>query len=240
MRLHKKLLGAGVGALVAGCLGMSATATAAFPNFSDCPRGSLYCVDVQSTGGSMDIKGFRVPLGDSLNIRGGLVSPDGSQVVFTPPAGTNGFFSKSIQVPGGLLGIDFPLPGNAVRATAKLAGPPSAIKIGLDDFSLRMPMKLELRNPLIGPWCQIGSDRNPVTVNLHIARFGTPDFPAGGGLLLYGNTHVDSTFSIPGASNCGLTLGLIDALVNAKLRLPSSSGNNTITIDNNFGFVPGS
>lgn len=235
MKLHKRILGAGV-ALAATGLAMTGTASAAFPNYSDCPRGSLYCVDIQSTNGFMDIKGFRVPIGTSLEIRGGLVSPDGSITTFVPPRGTTGVFAKPIQVPGGILGINFPLPGNAVTATAELAGAPSTLRIGLDDFSVTLPMKLKLTNPLIGPGCSIGSNSNPAYVRLNLTRLGTGAFSPTDGLTFVGNTNVDNTFAIPGATGCGINLGLINAVINAKLKLPSSSGNNTLSIDNNFGF----
>src|SRR6185312_16529866 len=50
-------------------------AQATFPNFSDCPVArseTTGCVDIQSVSGSLEIKGFTVPLGESLEIRGGL------------------------------------------------------------------------------------------------------------------------------------------------------------------------
>ncbi|WP_041731038.1 hypothetical protein [Conexibacter woesei] len=216
-------------------LAASGTATAAFPNFSDCPTasGSIYCINVASTSGSMTIKGFTVPIHDSLEIRGGLASPDGSSVVFQAPRGTSGVFARPIQVPGGLLGIDFPIPGNAVTATAKLAGPPSALRVDLNTFTLAMPMKLALTNPILGSGCQIGSDRNPANVVLTIRRIGHADF-VDGALIFTGNTNGDSTFAIPGATGCGINLGLINSLVNLKLGLPSSSGNNDLTVNNNF------
>jgi hypothetical protein len=110
-------------------------------------------------------------------------------------------------------------------------------------------MKLELSNPIIGPWCQIGSDRSPANVRLIIGTtnppapnraisggLGAPTFPAGGGLILTGNTNVDNSFAIPSATGCGINLGLINALINAKLRLPSAAGNNALVVVNNFGF----
>lgn len=251
MKVSKRLVAFGTGAAVAAVMAGSGTAAAAFPNISDCPTGSLYCIDVQSRTGFMDIKGFRVPIGESLEIRGGLASPDGSTTTFVAPRGTSGVFARPIQVPGGILGINFPLPGNAVTATAALAGPPSSLRVGLDDFSLTMPMKLELTNPLIGPFCQIGSNSRPANVRLVVGltnppgpnrpiqgRLGEPEFPAGGGLILRGNLHVDNSFAIPGATGCGINLGLINSLINAKLKLPSAAGNNTLSIGNDFAFIP--
>lgn len=235
MRLSKRVLGAGVAFAAVG-FGLTGTAQAAFPNYSGCPSGSIYCVNVQSVSGFMDIKGFRVPIGNSLEIRGGLISPDGSTTTFVAPRGTSGVFARPIQVPGGILGINFPLPGNAVTATAELAGAPSTLRIDLNDFSVSMPMKLKLSNPLIGPGCSIGSNSSPAYVRLALTRLGEGAFTPENGLTFVGNNNTDATFAIPGATGCGINLGLINSLINAKLKLPSSSGNNTLSIDNNFGF----
>lgn len=244
-----------VSAVAGGALGIalmgSGTAAAAFPDFSDCPRtaaGIIGCFDSQSRSGSLTIKGFTVPIGESFELRGALVD-DASRAGgarFIPPTGKTGIFAKPIQVPGGLLGINFPLPGNAVTATAKLAGPPSGIEVDLSTFTVKLPLKLALTNPIIGPGCQIGSDSSPVRVTLIV---GTTNPPApnrpitgrigtvttGTYIGFIGNTHVDNAFSIPGASNCGIGLGLINSLVNLKLGLPSSGGNNTMIVTNDIG-----
>lgn len=236
---------------ISSLLAMSGSAIAAFPDFSDCPRSTpniTGCIDIQSTSGSLDIKGFTVPLGDSFELRGALAAdasnPNG--VRFVPPTGKTGVFAKPVQVPGGLLGIDFPIPGNAVTATAKLAGPVSGISVNPGTLAVRLPLKLALTNPIIGPGCQIGSDSSPVRLNLIVGttappppntpisgRVGTVAFNPGY-ISITGNTNVDNAFSVPGASGCGIGLGLINAIVNAKLKLPSASGNNTIIVNNNL------
>lgn len=229
-------------------LALSGSANAAFPNFSGCPRASVVtCLNIQSTGGSMTIKGFAVPLGDSLEIRGGVGDDGRGGSVFVPATGTQGLIARPVQVPGGILGINFPLPGNAVTATAKLAGPPSSLRVDANTLTLRMPLKLELTNPLIGPGCQIGSNSNPAWVTLITettnppapnrpitGRVGTPGFPDANTVTLTGNENVDNSFAIPGASGCGLGLGLINGAINLKLRLPSAAGNNELRVVNNL------
>jgi hypothetical protein len=224
---------------------------AAFPNFSDCPRSDasvITCVDVQSQSGSMTIKGFDVPLDHSLEIRGGLSQPAPGVFSFVAPTGTNGFFAQPVNVPGGLLGISLPIPGNAVTATAQLAGPPSSIVLGPIDASISAPIKLKLSNPLIGSNCYIGSNANPARLNLTTTTTnppppntpisghpGTSSFdPTTNTLLVTGALDVDNAFSVPGATGCGLGLGLINATIDAKLRLPSASGNNTMSINNDL------
>lgn len=124
---YRKRLATAVAVAAAATGALAGTSAAAFPDFSDCPRSTPNlnaCINVAAQRGFMDIKGFRVPLGDSMQIRGGLVfgaTPE--DTLFVAPRGTTGFFARPVQVPGGLIGIDFPIPGNAVTATAELAGP---------------------------------------------------------------------------------------------------------------------
>lgn len=251
MKLSKRLtaIGAAVGtAAVLATSGMASAAWTPFPDLSDCPRSNpdvTACLQIQSRSGSMTIKGFTVPIGESLQIRGGLVPHDDGTSDFIPPRGTNGIFARDIQVPGGILGIDLPLSVNKVTARATLAGPSSGVRINPGQLEVAMPIKLTLSNPLIGPACRIGTDANPVRVKLIV---GTTNPPApnrpisgrrsdlqllpGGYLGFIGNTNVDNSFAIPGASYCGLGLGLFDLIINAKLKLPSSAGNNAMIIGN--------
>jgi hypothetical protein len=237
-------------ALVVSCalLAFAGTASAAFPNFTGCPTtapGVAGCIDVQNTSGNLNIKGFNVPLGASLEIRGGLTSGEsGSR--FIPPAGTTGFFSTPVAVPGGLVGIEW-LPGNSVLAITELAGPPSSIQFDVLAQSITVPVKVRLVNFLLGMDCHIGTDSNPVVLNLitGTTRPALPNRPISGHPGTFGflppdiltvtdALDVDNAFAIPGASRCGLGLGLINTLVNAKLRLPSAGGNNSMEVHNNI------
>ncbi len=254
MKVQTRLAGLLAGGLTLLAAGSATAATTA--NFSDCPRSApdiASCVNVQSTSGSMTIKGFTVPIGTSFELRGAFVfdASDPSGTRFIPPVGKTGIFAKPVQVPGGLLGIDFPIPGNAVTATVQLAGPTSAIKVDANTFTVSMPVKLALTNPIIGPGCQIGSTSSPVRLNMIVGttappapnrpitgRVGTFDFSNPAYIAVRGNTNVDNSFSVPGASNCGIGLGLINSIVNAKLKLPSAGGNNTLIINNDI-FIGG-
>jgi hypothetical protein len=223
-----------------------ANAQAAFPNFSGCTATDSLrevCVDVQNRSGNLNIKGFNVPLGESLEIRGTLVGNDTPIPNFVPPAGTNGFFATPVAVPGGLLGIEW-IPGNSVLAITELAGPASAIKINLADNSIRMPVKVRLVNVLLGMNCHIGTDRSPVNLNLITGTTRPPPpnreisgrhgIPSGTerSIIFTGNVNVENSFAVPGATSCGLGLGLINTLVNLKLGLPSAGGNNSIEVTN--------
>jgi len=233
------------------CLVFAGTASAVFPNFSDCPlreRGNG-CVDIRNTSGNLRIKEFNVPLHESLEIRGGLRATETGNT-FVPPRGTTGFFATPVPIPGGLLGINFPIPGNEVLAITELAGPPSSIHVEIGDQSIRMPVKVRLINFLLGMDCHIGTNSRPVTLTLITGTTSppAPNRPISGRLGAFsaegtaegdivvrfiGNVNVENSFAVPGATECGLGLGLINSLVNAKLRIPSAGGNNSIEVTNN-------
>ncbi len=219
-------------------------AQATFPNFSGCTTGGVeegVCVDVQNRSGNLDIKGFNVPLHESLEIRGKLV-PNGTEIPdFVPAAGTNGFISSPESVPGGLLGIEW-IPGTSVLAITELAGPSSAIKVEPNTARLQVPIKVRLVNVLLGMDCHIGNNAHPVLLNLITGTTEPPApnrpisgsrgsfAPIPGGFELLGNRNVENSFAVPAATECGLGLGLINALVDLKLQLPSTGGNNSIEL----------
>jgi len=228
----------------AAWLALGGIAAASFPNFSDCPTGlpsGSACVDIQSNSGEFEIKGFHVPLDHSLEIRGAVREPEGT---FVPPAGTNGFFAQPVNVPGGLLGIELPITLNLVLATAELAGPASSIEFRPGDQTIRLPLKVRLSNPLIESNCHIGSNSNPIWVHLIpgttsppppnrsiSGRPGRLEFVPPDTLFARGAIVVENSFSIPGAQECG-GLGLINLVIDAKLKLPSAAGNNSMIINN--------
>jgi hypothetical protein len=222
-------------------------AQAAFPNFSDCPAThpeSQACIDIQSVSGSLEIKGFTVPLGESLEIRGGI--EDTRPTTLIPPRGTNGFFAKPVRIPGGILGIEFPIPGNAVNGIAELAGSASEIRLEIEfgTTTVSLPVKIHLENPILGSGCYIGTNSNPAHINLTTGTtrppppntpitgsIGTPSINEGV-VTLTNSVSVDNAFAIPGASGCGL-LGIFNPIVDLKLGLPSSGGHNTMIVHNN-------
>lgn len=251
MRSFKQCAAWATALAAAVSLSVAGTALAVFPNFSDCPRtapGVIACVDIQNTSANMNIKGFNVPLGDSLEIRGAL-TPFSDGIRFVPPTGTNGFFARAVPVPGGLLGIDW-IPGNRVMAITELAGPASSIRINPVAGTISLPIKVRLVNVLLGMNCHIGTNTNPVVLNLITGttsppppnmpitgRLGTFSFSSdeiGTILTATGNHNVENSYAVPGATSCGLGLGLVNSLVNAKLKLPSAAGNNSIEVFNNL------
>jgi hypothetical protein len=239
-----------IAALAASALmALGGTAFAAFPDFTGCPTttpGVGGCINVQNTSGNLRIKEFNVPLGASLEIRGGIALDEEENSTFVPARGTNGFISRPVNVPGGLLGIEW-IPGTSVQAITELAGDPDDIRFDFGSFGLRVPVKVRLVNLFIGMNCHIGTNSRPVVLDLitgttsppapnrpitgRVGRFG---FPSPGVITVTENLNVENSFSVPGASSCGLGLGLINTLVNLRLGLPSAGGNNAIEVVNNI------
>ena len=104
-----------------------------------------------------------------------------------------------------------------------------------------IPLKFHLVNPLLGPNCYIGSNTNPVTVNLTTAMSGTLTGTLGAvGVFAQGNTLqttgtevVDGTFATPGATGCG-SGGVWDSAIDSTDGLPSPSGANQMILYGNF------
>lgn len=228
-------------------LGGAGAAHAVFPNFAGCTITNPVtegCVNVQNRRANLNIKGFNVPIGESLEIRG-MFRENGTETPnFVPPAGTNGFFGRPVPVPGGVFGIEW-LPGNSVLAITELAGPASAIRINTATLGLTVPVKVRLVNVLLGMNCHIGTNSRPVVLNLITGttsppppnrpisgRVGEFTFTARPLITVTGNLNVENSFAVPGATECGLGLGLINSLVNLRLRLPSAGGNNSVEIVN--------
>src|SRR6185436_2910955 len=101
--------------------------------------------------------------------------------------------------------------------------------------------------------CHVGTDRNPVSLNLITGTTSPPppnrpisgspgrfEFVPPDTIVIPNNRNVENSFAVPGATECGLGLGLINSLVNLKLGLPSAAGNNSIEIrsDVAIGYVP--
>jgi len=209
-----------------------------------------------------------VPLVNEVRLRGGLVETENPSVA-TIAAPTDGVIvSKAAQpVPGGLLGVTAPLwwPSilrdlfnetinngfTGVTATVELAGPPTAIKVSLLNYIIRsgaafsFPVKVKLSNPFLGSNCYIGSNSNPVKLNLTTGTTTPPppNTPISGTpgeassfeekiSTFKKNKLVDNSFAAPGANGCGgLFSFLVDPFVESIVGVPSAAGTNTATLE---------
>jgi hypothetical protein len=138
-----------------------------------------------------------------------------------------------------------------VYATTELAAPASSVV--LNTFSeatglgpaegyppaLALPVKFKLENALFGKECYIGSNSEPIKLELITGATtggptgnpGTKSSKEEGGILeISGVSLVTNTFAAPKASGCGL-FGLLDGLIDEKEGLPSAAGKNTAVLN---------
>jgi hypothetical protein len=141
-----------------------------------------------------------------------------------------------------------------VNAITELAKPASEIGISTSNLenaegvALKLPVKVRLENSLLGSECYIGSNSNPMTLNLTAGTTAPPppNTPIKGNtgkfaakdefefIEVTNNKLVDNAFAAPEATGCGgIFAVLINPIVNAKLGLPSAAGKNT-AIQNNY------
>ena len=223
------------------------------------------CIVSRTESGQITIGKQEVPIINTQTLQGGLknISPGVKEIV----AALNGeTLTKTPQkVPGGLTGLVkcneikgegffeklergaceliFENKYTGVNATTELAGPASSIYLneGALEFEtgtgLGLPVKVKLENPLLGNECYIGSNSNPVKLELTTGTSGTLKGKLGeiipkaeGGILEIKNSKlVDSGFSAPAATGCGEGLSwLLDPIINSKLGLPASTGNSAV------------
>jgi hypothetical protein len=114
---------------------------------------------------------------------------------------------------------------------------------------LVLPVRVHLKNPLLGSDCYIGSTTSPIELRLTDGttsppppnkpikgKLGTPTSEVENGyesLVTVESTLVDNSFSVPVAEGCGgLASFLLDPIIDAKLGLPSASGHNTAILNN--------
>jgi hypothetical protein len=230
------------------------------------------CIYSPTESGEITLGKQSVPIVNTQILQGGLLRPEEEFVKRMAPALNGETLTKTAQrVPGGLLGVKcYEIKGEGhgekelrkacekifeegflgVNAVTELAAPASSVV--LNTFSeatglgtaLTLPIKIKLENALFGSKCYIGSESDPITLDL---TTGTTSPPApntpitgnpgvqstkeGGGILVISGVKlVDNSFSAPGATGCGL-FGLLDGLINSKLGLPAAAGSNTAILN---------
>jgi hypothetical protein len=116
--------------------------------------------------------------------------------------------------------------------------------LGATGTALTLPVRVRLNNPLLGSGCYIGSESNPILLHLTTGTTSppAPNKPITGkvgeefieeenGEAVIGlkeSSLVDNSFSTPAAEGCGGFFSfLLDAVIDAKLGLPSAAGHNT-------------
>ncbi|MBA3808533.1 MAG: hypothetical protein H0X28_09105 [Solirubrobacterales bacterium] len=231
MRTTTALAIASLAALAAMAAPAMASLKQDLQRFSTCPYntpGVGACLYSVTTSGEFVLGNGKVPVSNPVIIKSGLTPPvlvsatDGETLSKTP-----------LPVPGGLVGIE--LPGNftEVTATAELAG-----TSGLG-YTLSLPLKVKLDNLALGSNCYIGSNVEPIALNLTYATTNPPPpnkpisgssaitTKDNGAIKVVTGTLVDNAFAAPGASGCTALPLVGDLAVNTKEGLPSAAGKNT-------------
>ncbi len=237
--------------------------------------GVELCIYGEVTGGKVSIGKTEVPITNTIIQQGGAIPTGAPHSYFLVPAKNGESLSKAEQnVPGGLLDIInckeikgegffekiergsceaiFENKTTGVTATTEpVANEHNPAILNLENLlgesgtALTLPVRVHLKNPLLGKSCYIGSESHPI--ELHLTTGATsPPLPntsisgktgelgeeEGEVLLLTNNSLVDNSFSVPTAEGCGEFFSfLIDPLVNAKLGLESKAGNNTAILN---------
>jgi len=235
----------------------SAQPKGAFAVFAQCPVHAAEvdgCIYSPTTSGYITIGKTEVPIVNKQVLQGGLLENEPSYVKPLSAALNGETLTKTPQkVPGGLLGLVkcneignillritcegvFENKLTGVNAVTELAAPASSVvlnsayeQLGVGT-ALTLPIKVHLENPLLGSSCYIGSNTEPIklelttgaTVGGPTGKPGTQTTKEGGKILVIsGVSLVGNTFTAPKATGCGV-LGILDGILNEKIGLPSS------------------
>ncbi|MDL4775575.1 hypothetical protein [Actinomadura xylanilytica] len=246
-RFALPLAGAAAALAMAGSAAQAAPAVNPDPipatfDFSDCPTlpagSDLHastCVSVVVTSGTFHLGKFDQAIEKPIKMTfANAYNPETFQ--FTSVFGK--MHAEKMLVQPGLFGD--PLL-SAVYAQPEFAGvfdqPTSA------DFKIKMGLKVRLVNPILGSNCLIGSDSNPILLDLTTGTTAppAPNTPITGEKATVVRTtppptvrsakHVDNAFSVPGAKGCLFGGGVADWLVNQVGGMPSAGGKNTMVFN---------
>jgi hypothetical protein len=223
------------------------------------------CVAGDSSSGSITIGNVTTKITHPVVAQFGIWTPPPPNApsqfaggILPPPAGLSAQLVSSPElIPGGLLkALGCPSSRPAVErlcreakhvggrdlrvfAQAQSAGP-------ITNFNLvtwTQPLKFKLINPLLGSYCYIGSDDNPVVVNPSLT--GTLVIENDPNRMLHPKTGVlkvndavatDTTFAAPGVTGCGpggAANIAIDEAIDTSVGLPSAS-DNSLTLNGTF------
>jgi hypothetical protein len=234
--------------------------------------GVELCNYAQITSGEVAIGSTKVPINKTLTLQGGAVAIATNTFALVPAKNGESLSKTELNVPGGLLDLInceeikgngffetlardackavFENKTTGVTATTELVATASNLAIfnlaSLVEESgtaLVLPVRVHLKNPLLGNSCYIGSEASPIQLHLTTGTTSppAPNSPISGKtgeiseeeevVVISNNSLVDNSFSVPTSEGCGEFLGItgfLDGIVNGKLGLPSASGHNTV------------
>lgn len=213
---------------------------------------------------TITIQGGAIPTGN----------PENPREYFLVPAKNGESLSKTeLNVPGGLLGganceeikgrgffekiariackAVFESKATAITATTELVAtekdPPILNIVALaseEGAALTLPVRIHLKNPLLGSACYIGSATDPIQLHLTTGTSGSLHGKRGEletleeteqlQLRIFENSLIDNTFAAPSAEGCGefsFFKGYLDSILDAKLKIPNNPGANTAILN---------
>jgi len=237
--------------------------------------GVELCLYAEVTSGEVAIGKTKVPITNKIIQQGGAepINAEGAYALL--PAKNGESLSKTEEnVPGGLLDLVncteikgeglgeklergtckaiFENKTTGVTATTELVANehnPAILNftdlLGEKGTALTLPVRVHLKNPLLGSGCYIGSETSPIELHLTTGTTSPPPpntsikgkagkfrEETGEVIVLLENSLVDNAFSVPVAEGCGgLFSFLLDPIVDSKLKLPSAAGNNTAILN---------
>jgi hypothetical protein len=263
----KKLATIGV-AVVLGTAGAAATAGAAptgeFAQFAQCEYENTEvetCIDWTWNSGTLKIGSKTIPISNPITLQGSYVP----EMDFLGATNGNTLSHTPQPVPGGLAGVTPPTTWpewlqeafneqietglTGVNATVELAGPTTGLTNATlstenllieEGAALRLPVKIHLENPILGNDCYLGSNSEPIQLNLTTGTSGAKKGSAGELMFneaftlidLTGVRLVDETFTVPSANGCGGELSeYLDPLVDSIFGTPAGVGENHAVLE---------
>lgn len=231
--------------------------------------GLSICTFSQTTSGEFAIGSTKVPINKTVTLQGGGIEIAENTYALLPAKNGESLSKTELNVPGGLLDIVnceeikgsgffeiieratckaiFENKTTGVTATTELvanATNPAILNLAAiaegAGTGLVLPVRVHLKNPLLGESCYVGSEAHPIELHLTTGTTSppAPNKPIKGSpgtlseeeevLVLTNNSLVDNSFSVPVAEGCGGFFSfLIDPIVDSKLGLESKGGHNT-------------
>ena len=258
-------VGAGVlGAVIATSTLMGITAgeahAATLPKnlvkFEHCPfdNPAVVLCAYGSMTGSFTISSTTLTTPSPATLTLGLATNSSGLYAVAPTDGTPALSSPPIPVSiFGLPSLPSPL---GITATPTLVGTPSVSLVNLlggTGTAVGVSVYVQLNNVLLGNNCTIGTPTDPININLTTGTTAPPppNQPVTGSrgtvtnnaktdiTKVTGVKLVDNTFSVPGASGCGL-FGALDPAFDLIEGLPSAAGHNAASFSGKTWLVPAS
>ena len=223
--------------------------------------GGGICAWNQSSGGAnggeaiIGKTGTIVPIVNPITLQAGItLDANGNETFWNASPASQTLVDPGQPLPGGLsalLGVPGEGNGAGRRVIAKTILTPGTAQINLNNLltqsgpGITLPIKLQLINPRLGDKCFIGTDANPIVVNLTDGTTSPPppntpisgnianlDVLDDGNLVTIGVLDVvDNAFAVPAATGCGHPAGRLDGAINAQQGLPSPAGNDTLILN---------